>query len=69
MKNHDSLNSFPHVYKAWTGDLPETVLETPCHVIPEEVWAQGRDQQIHGLNNLRGISVFFYCTVKEEEYL
>ena len=69
MKNHDSLNSFPHVYKAWTGGLPETVLETPCHVIPEEVWAQGRDQQIHCLNNLRGISVFFYCTVKEEEYL
>jgi hypothetical protein len=45
--------------------LPKACLKAPGHIIPEEVCAEGRDQQIHRLHDLRGISVFFDCTIKE----
>lgn len=50
------------------GYSPEAVLEAPGHVIPEKVGAEGRDQQVHGFHNLRGVSVFFYGAVKVEGY-
>lgn len=47
----------------------KTLLETPRHVIPQEVSAERREQQIDRLHDLGGMSVFFDCAAEEGKQL
>lgn len=47
----------------------KTLLETPRHVIPQEVRAERREQQIDRLHDLGGVSVFFDCAAEEGKQL
>lgn len=58
-----------HLLPGHTHHSPEALLETPCHVIPQEVRAERRDQQVDRLHNLRGMSVVFDCAVSRRQRL